>query len=116
MQIDKESDDARKVGSTYGVANIIRVGKQLGSVPNAFIDELKIMVDDNKSVSMNTLETGQKVEIVRGPFSGLVAELTRVDSDVRVKCLFDLISGKVSASVLIEDLIAIEPDDITPSI
>ena len=108
VQIDEETNDARKVNSTYGVSSIVRVGNQLGSVPAPFIDGLKAIDDENSSVSLNTIEIGQTVEIVRGPFSGLVAELTRVDSSTRVKCLFDLIAGKVSASVLIDDLIAID--------
>ena len=54
------------------------------------------------------LTPGQKVEIARGPFAGLVAELIRIDANHRVKCLFDLISGKVSVLHAAEDLILVK--------
>lgn len=85
-------------------------------MPDAFIVGLKIINDDNKNVSTKDFEIGQTVEIVKGSFSGLVAELTRVDSSTRVKCLFDLIAGKVTMSVLIEDLIIIGQDNKTSNI
>ena len=113
VQIDEETDDARKVGSTYGVSNIVRIGNRLGVVPDEFIDELKANFDEKKKGSVNAFSIGQKVEIVRGPFSGLVAKLIRFNSANRVKCLFDLISGKISASVSMNDLIGIDPEEKT---
>ena len=114
--IDEDTDDARKVRSTYGVSNILRIGNRFGSVPVKFIDELKANFDQKKNGSINAIAIGQKVEMVRGPFSGLVAELIQIDSASRVKCLFDLISGKVRASVLMEDLIGIDPEEKTSNI
>lgn len=113
VQINEDADDVRKVSSTYGVSNMVKVGNRLGSVPDAFIDGLKTINDDNKIGSTKNLKTGQKIEIVGGAFSGLAAELIRVDSATRVRCLFDLINGKVSASVLIDDLITIGQDNKT---
>lgn len=114
--IDEDTDDARRVRSTYGVSDIVRIGSRLGSVPDKFIEELTSNFDMNTSGPANTVVIGQKVEIVRGPFSGLVAELVRIDSTSRVKCLFDLISGKVGASVLMDDLIGIDPEEIKSNI
>lgn len=113
MLIDEETDDARKVRSTYGVSDIVRTGNRLGSVPDTFINEVRATLADNKNGSINSLAIGQKVEIVKGPFSGLIAELIQFNSETRVKCLFDLISGKVSASVLMGDLIGIDKEEKT---
>ena len=116
VKINKDTRDARKVSSTYGVSNIVMNGQRIGAVPDAFINELNIMFDENKIISINTLEPGQKVEVLRGPFAGLVTQLTRVESVTRVKCLFDLISGKISASVLIDNLIVIDAEGKTSSL
>jgi len=54
------------------------------------------------------LTPGQKVEIARGPFTGLVAALIMVDADQRVKCLVELISWKASVSLAENDLILLK--------
>lgn len=97
MQIEEEADDARKVNSTYGVSNIVRVGNRITSVPNAFVVGVKIIKDDNINVSTKKPETGQKIEMVRGSFSGLVTKLTQVNSANLLKFFFDLVTGKVRA-------------------
>ena len=108
MQIEAESDDARNVNSTYGVSTIVRIWSRIGVVPDAFINAIQDSSSFESGHRKEALLPGWKVEIVKGPFAGLIGELTRVDSAKRVKCLFDLISGKISASVLTEDLIAVE--------
>ena len=105
VQISTDSSDIRKLQSTYGVSNIIRSGSQVGAVPEPFIDALKANFALNDIIHSETLKLGQQVKITKGPFAGLIGELTQVESSTRVKCLLDLIWGKISASLLIEDLI-----------
>jgi len=108
VHIDTTTDDARKVRSTYGVSNIVRVGDRIGALPDAFIEVMRNSTHEMHNQASVDLTPGQKVEIARGPFAGLVAELIRVDANQRVKCLFDLISGKVSVSLAAEDLILVK--------
>lgn len=105
--IDTDSDDVRKVQSTYGISNIVRVGTQIGEVPKPFIDTLQASFALNNRFNRKPLVPGQQVKIIKGPFAGLIGKLSQVDTSARVKCLFNLISGKVSASALKEDLIAV---------
>ena len=107
VQINTDSSDVRKVQSTYGVSNIIRSGSRVGVVPQAFIDALKVNFASNNIIHSGTLKPGQQVKITKGPFAGLIGKLSQVDSSARVKCMLNLISGKISTSLLIEDLIAI---------
>ena len=110
VQIQAESDDARKLNSTYGISTIVRIGSRIGEIPDAFIHTIQNSSSFENSHSKEALLAGQKVELVKGPFAGLIGVLTRIDSTLRVKCLFDLISGKICASVLTEDIIAITRD------
>jgi len=108
VHIDITTDDARKVRSTYGVSNIVRVGGRIGALPDAFIEAMRNCTQEIHNQASVDLIPGQKVEIARGPFAGLVAELISIDANHRVKCLFDLISGKVSVSLAPEDLILVK--------
>jgi transcriptional antiterminator RfaH len=108
VHIDTTTDDARKVRSTYGVSNIVRVGDNIGALPDAFIEAMRNSTHEMHNQASVDLTPGQKVEIVSGPFAGLVAELIKVDANQRVKCLFGLISGKVSVSLAANDLILLK--------
>jgi transcriptional antiterminator RfaH len=105
VRIATNGEDVRKINSTIGVSNIIKTGGQIGAIPDAFIDDLQARVDDDVIFSDNDLTPGQKVEVIKGPFVGLIAELARVDSTKRVQCLFDLISGKVYGYITTEDFV-----------
>lgn len=107
VEIDIDSGDVRKVQSTYGVSNIIKFGSQIGVVPEAFICGLQSSSDFKNSIHTDTLIPGQQVKILKGPFAGLIGKLSQVDSSTRVRCLFNLMSGNINASVLKEDLISV---------
>lgn len=107
VQIDLDSGDARKVQSTCGVSNIIKFGSQIGVVPNAFLSDLVASSDFKNSINLETLMPGQQIKITKGPFSGLIGKLSQVDTSTRVKCLFNLMSGTISTSILKEDLIVV---------
>jgi len=105
--INTDSSDVRKVQSTHGISNIIRVGNRIGEIPEPFIQTIKSSFVLNHNFHAETLAPGQQVKIIKGPFAGLIGKLSQVDTSARVKCLFNLISGEVSASALKEDLIAV---------
>ena len=108
VQVNASTDDARRVRSTYGVSSIVRVGDRIGAMPDAFIEEMRSRTHEMHNQASVDFAPGQKVEIARGPFAGLVAELVREDANQRIKCLFDLISRKVSASLAVDDLILLK--------
>lgn len=84
------------------------VGDRIGALPNAFIEAMRSSTHEIHNQASVDLTPRQKVEIARGPFAGLVAELIRADDKQRVKCLFDLIFGKVSVLLAAEDLILVK--------
>lgn len=108
VQIDTATNDARRVHSTYGVSSIVRVGDRIGALPDTFIEAIRSGTHEMHNQASVDLTPRQKVEIARGPFAGLVVDLIRVDANQRVKCLFDLISGKVSVSLAANDLILLK--------
>jgi len=107
VEINIVNGDVRKVQSTYGVSSIIRFGSEIGIVPEAFMSALMTNSGFKNRLHIETLMSGQQVKITKGPFAGLIGKLSQVDTSTRVKCLFNLMSGNVNASVLKEDLIAV---------
>ena len=101
------NSDVSKVQSTYGVSNIIRFGSKIGEVPMSFIDSLQKSFTQNSGLNSEILVPGQHVEIIKGPFAGLIGKLSQIDTSARVECLFNLVSGNIKASVLKENLITV---------
>ena len=107
VQIDTANEDARKLHSTYGVSSIVRVGNCIGALPDDFIEAMRNNTHEIHNKACIDLTPRQKVEITRGPFAGIVGELIRLDTSQRVKCLFELMSGKVSISLDKDHLVVI---------
>ena len=93
VHIDLATDDQRKVQSTYGVSQILKVGGQIGTLPKNFIEELKTAKLDAPQIYAGDLKPGDNIEILRGPFAGLIAKLIELDCQNRLKCLFILPSS-----------------------
>ena len=102
--IDSTACDARKMCSTYGVSNIVRVGDRIGVLPDAFIKEIANYTYEIKNQTSTELTPRQKVVIARGSFVGLITVLVNIDAKHRVKSLFDLIFEKISISLAAEYL------------
>jgi transcriptional antiterminator RfaH len=107
VQIKLVTDDAWKVKSTYGVSNLLSVGNEIGVIPDDFIGALIDNELNLQPVHDRDLMPGQKVEITKGPFTGLVAELIQVDAAHRIRCLFDLMSGKITATLSKDELVVV---------
>ena len=107
VHIDLNSDDCRKVNSTYGISHIVKVRDQIGRIPDEFIETINSTFEGVNDLCISALKPGDNVEIVRGPFAGLIAEIIRTDSASRLKCLFSLLEGKVGVSINSEDVILV---------
>lgn len=108
VNIDLTSDDLRKVNSTYGISHVVKVGGQIGKVPDQFIDALKSADKQVRSASKSALQSGDKVEVVHGPFAGLIAEVIRAEAEGRLRVLFDLLENKIKGSVSLNDVVLVK--------
>lgn len=105
VHIDLKTDDQRRVQSTYGISRILKVGGQIGKLPENFIEALK----SENLVTPQTYTEGLKiednVEIIRGPFAGRVARIVKLDSQSRLKCMFNLLEGEINMSIDAENVL-----------
>lgn len=105
VNIDLSTDDQRKVQSTYGVSQILKVGGQIGKLPDNFVEALKSVKLDEPRTYESDLKPGDNVEIICGPFAGLIAKIYELESTNRVKCLFNLLQGKITMSIDNKDVV-----------
>jgi len=83
----------RYVLSTKGVATIVNFGGKPVVVSKEIIDELRTVVSDEEIVEVHpTIEPGDEVKIVSGPFQGIRTIVSRVlRPDERIAILLDLL-------------------------
>ena len=105
VHINLATEDQRKVQSTYGISKILKVGGQIAKLPEDFVEALKSTKLDASRTYEHDLKPGDNVEIMRGPFTGLIAKIDELESSNRVKCLFNLLEGKITMSIENKDIV-----------
>ena len=76
-------------------------------MPENFIEELKSAKLDAPRTYAGDLKPGDNIEIMSGPFAGLIAKIVELDSQNRLKCLFNILEGKINMSIDAEDVVAV---------
>lgn len=86
----------RSINGTLGVRYLISQHEKPAFLPTGFVEALQHLLDPSVGPKMMTaFAKGDRVRIVKGPFSGLVGDLTRVDERGRVTLLVSLLSNSV---------------------
>ena len=107
VYIDLATDDYRKVQSTYGVSQIFKACGQIGKLPKNFIEALKSAKVVAPQTYAGNLKLGDNIEIMHGPFAKLIARIVKLDSYNRLKCVFNLLEGKIDMSINAKDVVLV---------
>ena len=83
----------RHVQGTLGVSTIVRFGGIPSVVPDEIVAELRASVVDQETIEIpTTIQVGEEVQLVEGPFSGIRALVTQVlPAQERVKVLLEIL-------------------------
>lgn len=101
--LSSKTDNWSPIRSTLGVSGLVRFGGMPAAVPQ----ELVIVLQSNENelghqeTRSKEIKTGDKVEIIDGPFSGYQGIYCKKKSAERVTILLDII-GKQSAITICE--------------
>ena len=100
VQLDSLAGQWRKINNTRGVARLVQLGANPCPLPDAVIAALLERCDSEHVLQKpGELEIGQKAEIFKGPFSGLIAEIIEVEPDSRVYLLLDIMGQETQIIV-----------------
>jgi len=96
----------RAINSTYGVSRLVNFGTEAPRpVPEGLITGLRMRCDaDGRLLPPETLEKGDSVRILSGPFAEFVTTVERVTPDQRIWVLLDLL-GRPTRVMLARDVV-----------
>ena len=98
--IDLSKHRWRSVNGTFGVASLIMGAEHPLPVPRGVVEALVASIEDCGAVRFDdSLEIGQKVRILSGPFAETLCRLARLDDRGRVRVLLEIMGTEVAAQL-----------------
>jgi transcription elongation factor/antiterminator RfaH len=105
VALDLGQDQWRSVNGTFGVVSLISDGTFPVPIASGVVESLINVADANGFMNLgDTLQVGERVRVLTGPFADLVGELVRLDGAQRVQVLLQLLNGIVAVSINRGDL------------
>lgn len=106
-----ETISFKTVNSTYGVSRLVTFGTYVSNgLPPKLIEGLKARCDENGILKpARDLQINDTVRITSGPFAEFIAIVEDLQTEDRVRVLFDLMGQRTKAEIPICDLRRISP-------
>jgi transcription elongation factor/antiterminator RfaH len=93
------------INSTYGVMGLITGGERPRTVPHGVVEVLEGLIQDNGLIEFTPkIQVGSRVEVVAGPFVGMIGELARHDGKGRIEVLLEIMGQQVRVRSQVRDL------------
>ena len=107
IHLDKERDNWSPIRSTKGVVNFVRFGLNFAQVPDIVIKFLKANepINKEKFINLNSLKSGDKIQITDGVFKNCVAIFKSSKSKERVLLLMNILGQQQSITIKQESVI-----------
>lgn len=107
-----EQLNIRAIRATRGISDFVRFGSALATVPDQLIQQLTAeQISLKQQPADGRLKTGDAVNIIKGPFSGLNAVFDSADGEKRSLILVSMLGQWVSTSVDNQQLVPKNPAD-----
>ncbi len=108
--LDASRQRWRPVDSTFGVANIVKIGAAPAPLPAGLIEQLKTLADANGEITGHpeTIAVGDRVRVIGGPFDTWIGDVLALPEKDRILLLISMAARDVrlniaaSAAVLVE--------------
>lgn len=105
VSLDVTQQQWRPINSTYGVMGLIMAGERPRPVPPDVVEALNGLTRDNGLIEFTPrLEVGARVQVVAGPFVGMIGELARRDARGRIEVLLEIMGQQVRVRSQAHDL------------
>lgn len=101
VKFSNYSQNFHKIRSTFGVTKLLQFGESPARISGDLVNELLAL--DGESAEVKELQrhavpqVGDKVQILEGPFAGLIAEIVKLDGPSRCVVLLDFLHKQVRA-------------------
>jgi transcriptional antiterminator RfaH len=111
VNISKEDEQFSVIRSTRGINNFVKFGLSIATIPDQQIKQLERLCHVNNKLAINSeadYKSGDKIEILSGPFKGLTAIFDVKDGLERSMLLLKLLNQDNNISFKNSDLIKAE--------
>ena len=93
------------INNTIGLSRLITSNKIPQKLPDDFINNLKKRCSiEGHLILGKSLKTGDKAEIMKGPFTSMVGSIENIDPRDRVTILFDILGRKTKTILSNNDI------------
>jgi transcriptional antiterminator RfaH len=102
------STQRRAVENSHGIQGIVHFGDQLATLPEHVVSALQSRVGLEEIVTIDcSMNVGQSVQIIQGPFQGLQAVVTHLlPAKDRIRVLFDFLGRSMEMELSMTKVIA----------
>lgn len=106
VSVSPVASPLRAINSTFGVVRVVGFGRESAAeVPAALVAELMARCDtQGRLKAASSLQPGDAVKVMSGPFSQFVATVDSIDSQRRVWLLLELLGRPTRVAVSTDDL------------
>lgn len=108
VKLHDESHSFHKIRSTFGVAKLVKFGGSPAWMSDETVMQMLTLSGDFTEVKRLQRhlvpQPGDKLEILKGPFKGLFAEVVKLDGPSRCVVLLDILHKKIRAEFELSDV------------
>lgn len=98
VRFDIENCAWRSVNGTLGIRSLVMAGDRPLPAPYGLVEGF-IELSDKSGLMQTELQSGQRVEILSGPFANLVGTVERLDAKGRAHVLLHLLNGECAVAM-----------------
>ena len=105
ISVMTNNPDWRKVSSTLGVSRIVSFDGKPKAMPERLVSDIMLRCDKyGKLQPLELLESGDKVELLTGPFANYIANVEKLESSTRIWVVMEIMGQKTKIDVSKDNL------------
>ena len=105
VQLNPNQGPWRRVNSTRGIARLVCNGTKPSVVPSSIVTALMTNCDKQSVIRQivgarsSQLQVGGQAQVTRGPLSGFLTTVTKIEPNNRIKILIEIMGHKTEVAV-----------------
>lgn len=108
VSLDIEVDRWRSINGTVGVRSLIMHGPRPVPCPPGLVEQFIALTDAEGLLNFSsTLEVGNAIRVLSGPFAELVGKLERLDSTDRAHVLLEFMGREIPVSMDVRNIVTV---------
>ncbi len=110
IRLDASRQRWRPVDSTFGVANIVKIGHTPAPLPPGLVEQLKQLADENGEVTglKEAIAVGDRVRVIGGAFDTWLGEVLSLPEKDRILLLINMATRGVTLNIAAHAAVLVE--------